>query len=122
MKQMKQYFCYPGLCKKLQERGIKSQFNFWWEWSDFKRDYIFIGRKRKGEKVIRAYHWSDICMPENLKKIFGEQLNEMDMIKLTKEFYTVVQFPLLIGGIVEAQNWKEHVMDVLKNNPITNQQ
>ena len=75
------YFTSPTLSKKLQQLGVESQFSAHYHKRKQERIVHFEEHncqdevsgpyfdKSQGDQ--KAYHWSDICMPDAAKKIWS---------------------------------------------------
>lgn len=73
-----QYWCSPELSEKLEKLGVESQFDFWWEHqaligTEYAPFCLVLGQPDKGVEMHPAYHWSDLCIPENAKRIWGDE-------------------------------------------------
>lgn len=69
-------FADEKLSKLLQERGVVSQF-YCYVWYENAGEYKLLhvdGKKwwPMKSKTVQAYHWSDLCLPENEFKIWPE--------------------------------------------------
>lgn len=73
------YFTSPELSHRLELLGVKSQFDYWWyypgdpmdQW-DLLPGYKLQEYTKRGDDAIKAFHFSDILLPENAKKIWGD--------------------------------------------------
>lgn len=71
-----QYWCGPELSSMLEELGVESQFDLWWA-CDIEGNWIkcteaFMEMEKYSGDKHAAFHFSDILLPENAKKIWGE--------------------------------------------------
>lgn len=73
-----QYFANPELSKLLQERGMVSQFEFYWCGKKLKESWQLAKQDSTGRYsnldehgfCQQAIHFSDLLLPDNAKKIW----------------------------------------------------
>lgn len=99
-------FTSPELSAKLEKLRIKSQFDLQWynceeEGADWFLHKLDLGFQARPIDQRQAYHWSDLCLPENAKKIWGNEFLQ----EKTEDYLTRIQFK------EDWQTWLEAEVD-----------
>lgn len=103
------YFINPELSKKLEQLGVVSALDYWWRPMKtriaidgmLQSDVILLsGFRDTDEWEQRAYHWSDVCLPVNAKKIWGDEYLEIKNVISRQYVWESFAF-----GLVHRVQW-----------------
>lgn len=108
-----EHFTNPELSKKLEELGVKSEFDYLWIFDDGdEKNAELVQEYSLGNDVsdneVRAFHFSDILLPENAKKIWGQDIRDsiQPVVQLTQ---------FIIQSVDDWQQWLEDEINKLVN-------
>lgn len=127
---LSKYFASPELSKLLIDRGVVSQFDYWWyypgdpmdKW-DLLQDYQLQENVKRGDDAIKAIHFSDLLLPENAKKIWGDyreyhrKINSGEIIQEEFQLWNGVWWNesiRLYSFIQTEKDWQTWLLDQLK--------
>lgn len=105
-------FCNPTLSARLEKLGVTSQFKAGWIRKNQTSKFHFsehIADLELWKNAIRSYHWSDLCMPDAAKKIWGERGDD----GLTFFAPSYENTHKIINAICSGQDWQSWLTEQL---------
>lgn len=112
------FFHHCGLAPYLEELGVESQFDYGWGYDIPEHPDKLILMNRYSvpnlEDTQQVYHFSDLLLPENAKKVWGEKMRDI-MIRdkfINIELWKGAQYKL-VSKIRNGEDWQSWLMSEL---------